>query len=175
MYRTSIFIFSSLALLTFSNVASAQGEFVPIAQVLSETSSRPYECGEYDKTTNTCTSLATMEILDGMLINESSFEVGPAPVVRFYATSQYQIQSGWVCGNQKDMVLTAESAGSQRDRRRATKFVRRDLANMGKVCVGYFRVGKAEYEVRFNRYSGQPIPDRTTKVTFLSNPVGLRP
>ncbi|PCJ04362.1 MAG: hypothetical protein COB16_18995 [Rhodobacteraceae bacterium] len=83
-----------------------------------------------------------MKILKGVLTNSASFELGPAPVIRFNSTSRYMIKNGWVCADQKEMKLTAQSERPQRDINAAMKYVRKDLVNMGKVCAGYFRIGK---------------------------------
>lgn len=149
--------------------------FVPINTVVEDTASVPFECGDYDRKSRSCTSISTMRLAGDRLVSETQFAVAGGAVIRFQFSQKYRIVDGWACADMKAGRLSVVQTGMGEEARRAKEFVRRDLAAMGKICAGYFQIAPRQYQVRFRTYSGQAMPGRDTVVRFFENAPALRP
>ncbi len=165
---------SLLTLAALSSNAVAE-TFVPISKVVEATATAPFECGEYDRKSGSCTSISRLQLTGGKLVNDAEFAVAAGTVIRFGFAQKYRIVEGWACADMRAGRLSVTQAGTRKETRRAKEFVRRDLAAMGKICAGYFQIAPRQYQVRFRTYSGKAMPGKDTVVQFFEQKPALRP
>ncbi len=166
-------------ILLLGAVATAQAaERVPIRRLLEETSGRPYECVDYDRRTDSCATLAKLDV-DGDRIHydiRTRTHWRPAPgrnggELSIRVTSV--IHGARYCTDLRKAEITVAGQVRNSDSAAIVAFYRDALDAVGRNCTSYIRAGD-HYVSLGEAPEGKRLPDSTDEVWFFAEPKRIR-
>lgn len=170
------FFIVGLAMLVASCAPVPRGEPVPIKMLFAENAGKPFECAEYEASSNTCEALALRKVRGNRVEYRAEFIMPRLPGIPGIGKATidvpFQIEGDRYCGNfrRSKVKITGLPSSYATDLAIALKV---ELAKEGDICTRYYRDGAGYLSVTTKR-DGTPIRDGTGPVVFLSTPKALR-
>ena len=156
-------------------------EFSPVGEVLQAMRNTPYECTDYDRASDSCSSVSLMTEEESSLLNTSWFALpnpGGSPWV-FEIYTDYEIVMGWGCiGNSQGVAVAYSSGGQPELGETYAQQIRAQLVEAmdpDEPCAGYHPTGPQQYRVEFRHYDGTRAMRKPVTVDFFATPKSVRP
>lgn len=152
------------------------GEPVTIQKMLSDTRGRPYECINYDPSSDTCEWLSKVKVR-GDRISFDGAMIFPGPnseVIKLRVNASFKIEGGRYCGNLKNAEIRTEGDLTPAQRSLVEEVFLAQMISMGELCGTYVRDSAGRYTSVTTDRSGRVMQDGVEPVRFFSRPKALR-
>ncbi|MDJ0639226.1 MAG: hypothetical protein QNJ20_10350 [Paracoccaceae bacterium] len=167
---------ATLLLITAACAPVPKGAAVPMKQLFSENSSRPFECTDYEASSDSCEGIARRTLRSNTVVYDAEFIMPRLPGVpgrpRVLVNMPFKLESTRYCGDFRTAKVQVRGLPSSYNTDLAIAF-KTQLAKEGAVCTSYYRDGGGYVSVT-TRPNGEPVRDGIGKVFFLSSPKKLR-
>ncbi|SMX33452.1 hypothetical protein [Octadecabacter ascidiaceicola] len=152
-------------------VYSVQGA-IPFAQVLAETEGRPYECVDYEPSTNSCSSISQFVTVgpNAFQLTTTSRPTPHLPAIEL--TTVMRERGAVMCSDRSNMDLRFAQAGATFQMEAVLAQVEIAIAEDEQFCGGYVRAGD---NYIFRVVSGAATETKPIQnIQFFAEPKRLR-
>ena len=170
------FLFAALIAVSACATQVPEGQIVPTKSITSQTSSRPYECFNYNAQADNCEALVKHVTQgDNVTLELAAREaISGIGTINFTITVDFERRSTSYCGDLGKGNITATGGVLPSDiRAQAIRSAERSLKRTGFVCFAYLRSDTGQlYNVSMTK-SGD-VEGPADRVNFFANPKELR-
>lgn len=149
-----------------------RAQAVPASEILSILDGRPFECGDYRASTDSCAYLATYRSRGASIRATAQFAVQASPPVAAEFTLRMQDTGKALCANTNTLVVNVPGADADLNAV-LTKAVGSMFGGVDRLCGEYFRSGPDTYTVISTDGAGNELPDGRSTVRFFAEPKAL--
>lgn len=146
---------------------------VDAASFLQAIEDTPYECADYEASSESCSVVSTYTRRGSEVLNRGVFLVDDAPPLRATGRMTLTIREGQLCGDLGRTELSIEGADSEINAF-ITDVSRQMMGAQGVICATIYRTGPNRYVQMIRNAQGEVLPDGQEEVVFFATPKAIR-